>query len=128
MDDVAIFEIGKVFVTDESTLTALPQEKLLFSIVLTGRRRQAHWRRSLKLSTFMISKVFLKLVSYLGVKGLTYQSASPDGFHPGRTAELLLNTAEGKQKIGQLVNCILQSNSSVILMTLTYLRLNFPQS
>ncbi|NQX70694.1 phenylalanine--tRNA ligase subunit beta [Paenibacillus alba] len=92
MDDVAIFEIGKVFLTDEETLTTLPQEKLLLSIVLTGKRRQAHWaQKSEAVDFYDIKGIFDRLVSYLGVKGLTYQSASPDGFHPGRTAELVLN-------------------------------------
>lgn len=103
MDDVAIFEIGKVFITDESSLTDLPQEKLLLSIVLTGKRRQAHWaQKSEAVDFYDIKGVFDRLVSYLGVKGLTYKSASPDGFHPGRTAELLLNTAEGEQVIGRI--------------------------
>ncbi|MDF2648678.1 MAG: phenylalanyl-tRNA synthetase subunit beta [Paenibacillus sp.] len=103
MDDVAIFEIGKVFITDESSLTDLPQEKLLLSIVLTGKRRQAHWaQKSEAVDFYDIKGVFDRLVSYLGVKGLTYKSASPDGFHPGRTAELLLKTAEGEQVIGRI--------------------------
>ncbi|KRE40658.1 phenylalanine--tRNA ligase subunit beta [Paenibacillus sp. Soil724D2] len=103
MDDVAIFEIGKVFITDESSLTTLPQEKLLLSIVLTGKRRQAHWaQKSEAVDFYDIKGVFDRLVSYLGVTGLTYKSASPDGFHPGRTAELLLNTAEGEQVIGRI--------------------------
>ncbi|WP_261302360.1 phenylalanine--tRNA ligase subunit beta [Paenibacillus andongensis] len=103
MDDVAIFEIGKVFITDESLLTALPQEKLLLSIVLTGKRRQAHWaQKSEAVDFYDIKGIFDRLVNYLGVKGLTYKSASPDGFHPGRTAELLLNTAEGEQVIGRI--------------------------
>ncbi|NOU87659.1 phenylalanine--tRNA ligase subunit beta [Paenibacillus sp. LMG 31460] len=103
MDDVAIFEIGKVFITDESSLTDLPQEKLLLSIVLTGKRRQAHWaQKSEAVDFYDIKGVFDRLVSYLGVKGLSYQSASPDGFHPGRTAELLLKTAEGEQVIGRI--------------------------
>lgn len=103
MDDVAIFEIGKAFITDESTLSALPQEKLLLSIVLTGKRRQAHWaQKSETVDFYDIKGIFDRLISYLGVKGLTYQSASPDGFHPGRTAELLLNAAEGQQVIGRI--------------------------
>lgn len=103
MDDVAIFEIGKVFITDESSLTDLPQEKLLLSIVLTGKRRQAHWaQKSEAVDFYDIKGVFDRLVSYLGVKGLTYKSASPDGFHPGRTAELLLKAAEGEQVIGRI--------------------------
>jgi phenylalanyl-tRNA synthetase beta chain len=103
MDDVAIFEIGKVFITEESALSTLPQEKLLLSIVLTGSRRQAHWaQKSEAVDFYDIKGIFDRLVSYLGVKGLSYKSASPDGFHPGRTAELLLNTAEGQQVIGRI--------------------------
>ena len=51
----------------------------------------------------MISKVFsIVLVQYLGIKGLTYTSAAPEGFHPGRTAEILLTTAEGPKVIGRI--------------------------
>ena len=51
----------------------------------------------------MISKGFsIVLVQYLGIKGLTYTSAAPEGFHPGRTAEILLTTAEGPKVIGRI--------------------------
>ncbi|NOU99889.1 phenylalanine--tRNA ligase subunit beta [Paenibacillus planticolens] len=103
MDDVAIFEVGKAFVTDESSLTALPQEKLLLSVVMTGKRTGAHWaQKSEAVDFYDIKGIFERLISYLGVKGLTYTSASPDGFHPGRTAELLLTTSEGQKVIGRI--------------------------
>lgn len=103
MDDVAIFEVGKAFITDESTLTTLPQEKLLLSIVMTGKRRGAHWaQKSEAVDFYDIKGIFDRLISYLGVKGLTYTSASPDGFHPGRTAELVLTTSEGSKVIGRV--------------------------
>ncbi|MDD9266336.1 phenylalanine--tRNA ligase subunit beta [Paenibacillus sp. GCM10023248] len=102
MDDVAIFEIGKAFVTEEAALATLPEEKLLLSIVLTGKRRQAHWaQKSEAVDFYDLKGIFDRLVSYLGVKGLSYASAAPEGFHPGRTAELLL---DGKVigRMGQL--------------------------
>ncbi|MZQ84684.1 phenylalanine--tRNA ligase subunit beta [Paenibacillus sp. 5J-6] len=103
MDDVAIFEVGKSFITDESTLTTLPQEKLLLSIVMTGKRRGAHWaQKSEAVDFYDIKGIFDRLISYLGVKGLTYTSASPEGFHPGRTAELLLTSSEGSKVIGRV--------------------------
>jgi phenylalanyl-tRNA synthetase beta chain len=103
MDDVAIFEVGKAFITDESTLTTLPQEKLLLSIVMTGKRRGAHWaQKSEAVDFYDIKGIFDRLISYLGVKGLSYTSASPEGFHPGRTAELLLTTSEGPKVIGRV--------------------------
>lgn len=103
MDDVAIFEVGKAFITDESRLTTLPQEKLLLSIVMTGKRRGAHWaQKSEDVDFYDIKGIFDRLISYLGVKGLTYTSASPEGFHPGRTAELLLPSSEGSKVIGRV--------------------------
>ncbi|CAH1212141.1 Phenylalanine--tRNA ligase beta subunit [Paenibacillus allorhizoplanae] len=103
MDDVAIFEIGKAFITDEAALTALPQEKLLLSIVLTGKRRQAHWAQKAEAVDFYdIKGIFDRLIGYLGIKGLTYTSAAPEGFHPGRTAEISLASAEGPKVIGRI--------------------------
>lgn len=99
MDDVAIFEIGKAFVTEETALAALPQEKLLLSVVLTGKRRQAHWaQKSEAVDFYDLKGIFDRLVSYLGVKGLAYNSAAPEGFHPGRTAEIVL----GGKVIGRM--------------------------
>ena len=37
-DDVAIFEIGSVFHTDEEELTRLPHEKHRLAVLLTGNR------------------------------------------------------------------------------------------
>jgi phenylalanyl-tRNA synthetase beta chain len=103
MDDVAIFELGKVFITSEAAITTLPEEKLLLSIVLTGKRRQAHWaQKSEAVDFYDIKGIFDRLVHYLGIKGLTYTSAAPEGFHPGRTAEIHLASAEGTKVIGRI--------------------------
>ncbi|OCT10600.1 phenylalanine--tRNA ligase subunit beta [Paenibacillus pectinilyticus] len=103
MDDVAIFEIGKAFITNENALSTLPEEKLLLSIVLTGKRRQAHWaQKSEAVDFYDIKGIFDRLVQYLGIKGLTYTSAALEGFHPGRTAEIHLTSAEGSKVIGRI--------------------------
>ncbi|MBP1993524.1 phenylalanine--tRNA ligase subunit beta [Paenibacillus eucommiae] len=101
--DLAIFEMGNVFVTDEETLTDLPQEKLLLSIVLAGKRRQAHWgQKSENIDFYDLKGIFDRLIDYLGIKGLVYESAQPEGFHPGRTAELYLNSEDGNKLIGRI--------------------------
>lgn len=103
MDDVAIFELGKAFITNEASITTLPEEKLQLSIVLTGKRRQAHWaQKSEAVDFYDIKGIFDRLVQYLGIKGLTYTSAAPEGFHPGRTAEIHLAFAEGTKVIGRI--------------------------
>jgi phenylalanyl-tRNA synthetase beta chain len=102
-DDVAIFEMGKVFITGQETLNELPEEKLLLSIVMTGKRRQAQWSQKAESFDFYDLKgVFDRLTSYLGINGLTYSAAEAEGFHPGRTAELNLTTVSGVVRIGRM--------------------------
>jgi phenylalanyl-tRNA synthetase beta chain len=103
MDDVAIFEMGKVFVTDEAALTRLPEEKLLLAMVLTGKRHQAHWaQKAENMDFYDLKGIFDRLTVYLGIEGLTYKAGQQDGFHPGRTAELFLQGSEGSKQIGRI--------------------------
>ncbi|MDF2960107.1 MAG: phenylalanyl-tRNA synthetase subunit beta [Paenibacillus sp.] len=103
-DDVAVFEIGKVFVTDETALTSLPDERLMLAILLTGKRQETHWsRKSGDVDFYDLKGAFEGLAGYLGLSGsIGYKAAQPDGFHPGRTAHITLETAEGSQVIGTL--------------------------
>lgn len=99
MDDVAVFEIGKVFVSSEEQLTALPQEKLMLGIVWTGKRSPEHWGgKAEKVDFYDLKGVFEKLTTVLGIAGVQYSAAQPEGFHPGRTA----NIAIGASPIGRL--------------------------
>lgn len=99
MDDVAVFEIGKVFVTSEDALTTLPQEKWMLGIVWTGKRSPAHWGgKAEKVDFYDLKGVFEKLTFALGIEEIRYSSAQPEGFHPGRTAEIAI----GSGAIGRL--------------------------
>ncbi|SFL13123.1 phenylalanyl-tRNA synthetase beta subunit [Paenibacillus sp. 1_12] len=91
-DDVALFEIGKVFVTDELSLTKLPEERLMLAILLTGKRQATHWSgKSAEVDFYDLKGVFENLVGYLGLTGkIGYAAAQPEGFHPGRTANITL--------------------------------------
>ncbi|GAA3402637.1 phenylalanine--tRNA ligase subunit beta [Paenibacillus hodogayensis] len=98
-DDVAIFEIGKVFVTSEEPVTALPQEKLMLGIVWTGKRTSEHWAgKPEKVDFYDVKGIFEKVTSVLGVADVRYSAAGPEGFHPGRTAAISL----GEGVIGRL--------------------------
>jgi phenylalanyl-tRNA synthetase beta chain len=90
-DDVAIFEIGNVYVTSEATITTLPEEKLLLSILLTGNRQPQQWsHKSSSVDFFDLKGIVDSWLQYLGIKGVSYTSQQIDGFHPGRTAEIRL--------------------------------------
>lgn len=102
-DDVAVFELGKVFVTSEDTLTRLPQEKLMLAIVWTGKRTPDNWSgKAEKVDFYDLKGVFEKLANVLGITGIRYAAAKPEGFHPGRTARIELENGERAQSIGRL--------------------------
>ncbi|AGN70531.1 phenylalanine--tRNA ligase subunit beta [Paenibacillus caseinilyticus] len=104
-DDVAVFEMGRVFVSNEAELRSLPQEKLLLAALLTGKRSELHWTGKPGVVDFYDLKGVLEgLLSYLGIDA-KYVPAQPKGFHPGRTAEIAVER-DGIRKvvgvIGQL--------------------------
>jgi phenylalanyl-tRNA synthetase beta chain len=102
-EEAAIFEIGKVFLADEEKMTKLPEEKLMLSMLLTGNRTPIHWSAKPEKADFYDLKgVFEKAVSFLGIEGVEYHAAQPEGFHPGRTAEISVRTGDGRTVIGRL--------------------------
>jgi phenylalanyl-tRNA synthetase beta chain len=102
-NDVAIFEIGKVFVTAEEQLTAQPQEKWMLGLVLTGARAAEYWGgKAEKASFYDLKGVLEKVTATLGIEEVSYTAAKPEGFHPGRTAEIALGGARAIGRIGQL--------------------------
>ncbi|RXZ80086.1 phenylalanine--tRNA ligase subunit beta [Paenibacillaceae bacterium] len=102
IDNAAIFEIGSVYHTDEETLTRLPQEKHRLAGLWTGSRSAVQWNAKAEPVTFYDLKGVLESVlSLLGLSGkVRFAAASPEHWHPGRTAELWIQTARGEEKIG----------------------------
>lgn len=105
--DIALFEMGHVFLTDETTITQLPTEKILLSALMSGRRHSAHWSGDKgKVDFYDIKGIVELLLNYCGVQGATYAPAEPSGYHPGRTAAVQLRDESGQEQtigyIGQL--------------------------
>jgi phenylalanyl-tRNA synthetase beta chain len=103
-DDVAIFEIGSVFHTDEEELTRLPHEKHRLAVLLTGNRIAAGWNRKAEAVDFYDVKGILETVAdLLGVsKSLHFAAAQPEHMHPGRTAAVQIDTERGRETIGYI--------------------------
>ncbi len=101
-EDLALFEIGSVFLTDEETLTRLPQEKHRLAGLLTGSRHAAQWNVKAEAVDFYDAKGVLEAVfELLGITDrIAYQSQPIDQLHPGRTAAVLLDTERGWESIG----------------------------
>ncbi|MCC3374885.1 phenylalanine--tRNA ligase subunit beta [Cohnella sp. REN36] len=100
--DVALFEIAGVFHSEEAALTTLPHEKPRLAFLLTGNRRAAAWNRTAEPVDFFDAKGVLEaMFARLGLAdSVTYEAAQPEGFHPGRTAALKLQSAQGGETIG----------------------------
>jgi phenylalanyl-tRNA synthetase beta chain len=102
IDDLALFEIGSVFLTDEATLTRLPQEKHRLAGLLTGNRRASQWNVKAEAVDFYDAKGVLEAIfELLGITDrIAYRSQAIDQLHPGRTAAVLLDTERGWESIG----------------------------
>lgn len=106
IDTTAIFEIGNVFVTEQSELKELPDEQPLLAALWTGARIEAAWNDSKRAVDFYDLKgIAEQLLAGLGIDGVDYKPAEAEGLHPGRTADIYLSK-EGQSiligRIGQL--------------------------
>lgn len=90
--DLAIFEMGRVFISDEESLTQLPEEKLGLAGLITGQWTSNHWAQKAEPVDFYTAKGVLELLfENLGLEEVQYQQAEGlKGMHPGRTAEILI--------------------------------------
>lgn len=101
-DNLAVFELGSVYHTEEETLTQLPHEKHRFGLLLTGNAVQAAWNQKAVAYDFYHAKGIIEtIMQTLGVSGrVRYEAAAPEGFHPGRTAAVKLQTEAGEVTLG----------------------------
>ncbi|CEH27634.1 phenylalanyl-tRNA synthase subunit beta [Aneurinibacillus migulanus] len=101
--DLALFEIGKVFLSDEETLSKLPEEHLTLGGLLTGNWVGPHWQQKAEPVDFYLVKGILDvLLNRLGITGIEYRPAKDiKGMHPGRTAQVILQ-GKGAGYVGQV--------------------------
>ncbi len=105
-NDVALFEIGSVYHTDEVNLTRQPLEKPRLALLLAGEfGHRAGWNRKAEAEAadFYAAKGLLEAAfKRLGIEDeVVYAAAGDaDGFHPGRTASVQLRTGVGLETIG----------------------------
>lgn len=91
--DIALYEIGPVFLTEEETLVHLPQEKERLAAVFTGTWYSHPWQKEQKAVDFYVAKGVLEgLFAELGLGGRAkFVQTKKEGLHPGRTAAVLLD-------------------------------------
>ncbi|WP_078432507.1 phenylalanine--tRNA ligase subunit beta [Metabacillus halosaccharovorans] len=90
IDQVALYEIGSVFLSQGKDVQPLEKERL--SGAVTGLWHSHSWQAEKKPVDFYVAKGILDgLVDLLGLTSqVEYKQAKREGMHPGRTAELYL--------------------------------------
>ncbi|MDR7073723.1 phenylalanine--tRNA ligase subunit beta [Fictibacillus barbaricus] len=93
MEDIAVYEMGSVFVNRQETLTDLPEEYVFVSGAITGLFNEHLWQGEKKGSDFFLLKGILEgLMSELNLsERITYEAGQIENMHPGRTAVVKLD-------------------------------------
>src|SRR5699024_4658914 len=89
-ENIAYYEVGKVFITDEMSITAQPDEKLRIAGALTGNWLEHLWQGETKKVDFYVVKGIVEgLFSHLKLP-VTVKQDRLEHMHPGRCAVLYI--------------------------------------
>ncbi|WP_209122046.1 phenylalanine--tRNA ligase subunit beta [Alkalihalobacillus sp. BA299] len=96
VNNVAVYEIGSIFLSEEKEVTKQPQEKEMVAGALTGVAHSHLWQGEKKVVDFFVAKgVVESLLSELGlIHYVTFEQTNKQGLHPGRTAAVVLDGSE----------------------------------
>ncbi|MFD1395398.1 phenylalanine--tRNA ligase subunit beta [Kroppenstedtia eburnea] len=90
-EGVSLFEMGRVYLTEEKKLTQQPEERWMLAGLTTGALTSKHWQGKAEVPDFFSLKGELELLfQRLGLTGIRYEAVQPEGYHPGRTARMKL--------------------------------------
>lgn len=97
--DLALFEMGNVFYSQEEELTTQPKEIPVLTLLLCGSRGPKQWNQTPEAVDFFDLKGALEtLFEYLGLQdSIIYVANQPQGYHPGRSASVYLTVEGGAQ-------------------------------
>ncbi|GGF06467.1 phenylalanine--tRNA ligase beta subunit [Halobacillus andaensis] len=89
--NVAYYEVGTVFLSEEEKVTKQPHEMLRAAGALTGEWMSHPWQQEKKEADFFVVKGIVEgLVQWLNID-VEFVKAKVDGMHPGRTALIKRN-------------------------------------
>ena len=102
--DLAIFELGHVFLSDEPVPSKLPEERLYLAGLLTGAWQPQSWHKAgtVPVDFYLVKGIVESLFDRLGITEAEWRPAADKrGMHPGRTADILV-AGEAIGYLGQL--------------------------
>ncbi len=91
VEDVALFEIGRLFFGDGS---ALPDERHSLAALVMGSARTSTWNlpdEYEKMDFYWLKGVLEQLMRRLHIAGVSFERGEHPSLHPGRTAQVLID-------------------------------------
>lgn len=89
--NVALYEVGSIFLSEEENVTKQPKELLRLAGAVTGKWLDHKWQQEVKQVDFYVVKGIIEgLFTYIN-KNVTFEHAVVDGMHPGRCATISLD-------------------------------------
>jgi phenylalanyl-tRNA synthetase beta chain len=98
--DLALFEIGSVYLHGGGKLEQLPAEKTRLALLLGGNRVVHSWTdRGRPADFFDLKGLVERMAAQLGLPELVWTPAQPNGLHPGRSADIWLESHNGERQL-----------------------------
>lgn len=95
IEDIALFELGKVFKSEEEKLSRLPRESFYLAGIATGKLHPANWgSKGIESDFFVVKGVLENLFELLGISEVDYIADEIKGLHPGRAARIRVSGTE----------------------------------
>ncbi|WP_232695739.1 phenylalanine--tRNA ligase subunit beta [Brevibacillus daliensis] len=93
--DLAFFELGQVFLSEQEQLNELPEERLYLGGLLTGNFISVNWMGvKAPVDFYTVKGLMESLLSRLGINQQSVQyvaNSERKGMHPGRTADVQID-------------------------------------
>ena len=91
-EDIHIFEMGRIYLSQEKELHQLPEEKEVVAGLISGMWQKHDWQQVNEPADFYVVKGLVEgLLHYLGIGPVQFKKIIREHYHPGRTAEVLIN-------------------------------------
>lgn len=85
-DDVAIFEVSRVFEAKELPLKDFPKERMMLSVLLSGKKNELNWNETKENFDFYDMKGIVEgLVANLNLKKCKFVEGTKSYLHPGKS-------------------------------------------
>lgn len=90
-EDLAIFEIGNIYLPEQLPLTKLPTEKPILAGAITGKRFATHWQESkVDFDFYDVKGLILDILHKFSIENYQLVPSKLASLHPGKSADVIV--------------------------------------